>query len=263
MSNEQYITFIGAGNVAWHLAPALDNAGYSVREVYSHNKRNADALVNRLYQAEVVKDLDFSLSESRFFMLAVPDDVIPEVAQEIILPDQAVLLHTSGARPMGDLTYAASDYMGVFYPLQTFSKTKKINLGEVPICIEANDKSLEQDLLSMGRTISNKVIKIDSEHRKSLHVGAVFACNFTNHLLKISQDILNKHHLDFTLLGPLIVETINKSLELGPANAQTGPAKRHDFETLDSHMEVLKRDEDLTEIYRLITQHIIDTYPQE
>src|SRR5688572_7979123 len=121
------VTFIGSGNVAWHLAPALDNAGYSVREVYSRNHKHAEALVGRLYQGDVKANLDFSTSNSSLFIIAVSDDAIQEIVQEIILPDDAILVHTSGSQPLSVLGYAATLNTGVFYPLQTFSKAKKID----------------------------------------------------------------------------------------------------------------------------------------
>lgn len=260
MSNNNYVSFIGAGNLAWHLAPALDNAGYPVKEVCSTSSKSSKALVNRLYQAEVNEGYDFSNSPSQYFIIAVPDDVISEIAREIILPEHAILLHTSGAKSIDLLSYAASEHIGVFYPLQTFSKQKKVDLTHVPICIEAEDSATEKLLYTMGKAISRKVLHVNSGDRKALHVAAVFACNFVNHFMKISEDILAGSKLDFDLLHPLIAETINKSFELGPGKSQTGPARRHDFETLDKHMEFLNKNEAVAEIYRMVSQHIIDSY---
>lgn len=256
------ISFIGSGNVAWHLAPALENAGHVVREVYSRSSKNASKLVDRLYQAEVKEDLDFSGSNSEIFIISVSDDAIDEVAQEIVLPEDALVVHTSGAKSIGILGYTASEFIGVFYPLQTFSKSKKVNFEDIPICIEAEDPETEKALKSLAKSISKKVVTIDSADRKTLHVAAVFACNFTNHCMAIAEDILKANKMDFDLLKPLIIETLNKSFELGPHNAQTGPAKRHDFETLDSHMEYLGNNERLAELYRLFSQHIVDMHPR-
>jgi predicted short-subunit dehydrogenase-like oxidoreductase (DUF2520 family) len=110
--------------------------------------------------------------------------------------------------------------------------------------------------------MSKQVTQISSEDRKALHIAAVFASNFTNHLLTLSKEILEANQLNFEMVKPLIVETINKSLSIGPDNAQTGPAKRGDMEILDRHMEFLQHDETLAEIYRLISQHIINKYSE-
>src|SRR6187455_2210884 len=120
------VSFIGSGNLAWHLAPALDNVGYTVKEVYSQDPKHARALVGRLYQADVKSSLDFSTSSSEVFIIAVSDDAIQDIVQEIILPDDSILVHTSGSQPLSLLGYAATQNTGVFYPLQTFSKAKKV-----------------------------------------------------------------------------------------------------------------------------------------
>ena len=257
------ISFIGSGNLAWHLAPALDNAGYVVKEVFSRNARHAEALTGRLYQAEVKATLDFSTSPSSIFIIAVNDESISEIAREIILPDDAVLVHTSGSIPLTDLQFAATPNVGVFYPLQTFTKKKKVDFKQTPIFIESVNQETEMVLTTLAKVISNQVRKIASEERKALHVAAVFASNFTNHMLAISEDIMNQNGLEYDWLKPLILETINKSLQVDPKEAQTGPAKRGDLEILERHLAFLQDDPPTAEIYKILSQHIIDKYKPE
>jgi len=263
MAASFFVSFIGSGNLAWHLAPALDNAGYAVREVYSQNPNHAEALTERLYQAEVKATLDFSTSDSKIFVIAVSDDAISDIAREIILPEDAILVHTSGSQPITELQYAATPHLGVFYPLQTFSKSKKVDFKDIPIFIESHTSEAEETMMQMAKGISKEVRKIGSEDRKALHVAAVFASNFSNHMLTVAKDIMQQNSLDYDWLKPLITETINKSMHLGPDLAQTGPAKRGDLNILDSHLEFLQGDDSVAEIYKVISQHIIDTYYQE
>lgn len=254
------LTFIGSGNLAWHLAPALDNTDYAVREVYSRSRKNAEALVSKLYEAEAKDSLDFSDSHSEIFIMSVPDDKIEEISQKIILPDSATLIHTSGSKPLNSLGYAPTPRIGVLYPLQTFTKGRKVNLKEVPFFIEGEDSETEKILLKMAKVVSKEVHVLSSDKRFMLHLSAVFSSNFTNHMLSIAETIMRQNKLEYGWLKPLIAETINKSLEIGPSQAQTGPARRGDLEVLDKHMESLKKDEPLQEIYRLISQHILDKY---
>jgi predicted short-subunit dehydrogenase-like oxidoreductase (DUF2520 family) len=254
------VSFIGSGNVAWHLAPALDNTDFAVREVYSRNPAHAAALVDKLYEADVKTSLDFSDSPSNIFIIAVPDDAIQSIVQEIILPDEAILVHTSGSQPLSALGYAAIPGIGVFYPLQTFSKSKKVDFADVPIFVESENPGTEKVLLAMAKAISKNVHQVTSQERKAMHVAAVFASNFTNHMLLIAQQIMKENNLNFDWLKPLIAEMINKSISIGPEQAQTGPARRGDFEILDRHMEFLQNDEQRAEIYKVISQHIIDRY---
>jgi len=254
------VSFIGSGNLAWHLAPALDNVGYVVKEVYSRNPKHSEALTGRLYQAEVKATLDFSTSSSTIFIIAASDDSIQDIAREIILPEEAYLIHTSGSQPLTSLQFAATINTGVLYPLQTFTKNKRIEFKDIPLFIESNNEETEAVLMPLAKALTTKVRKIKSEERKALHVAAVFASNFTNHMLTLSKSIMEDNGLNFDLLKPLISETINKSLSEDPESTQTGPAKRGDLEILDRHMEFLQEDETLSEIYKLVSQSIIDKY---
>jgi predicted short-subunit dehydrogenase-like oxidoreductase (DUF2520 family) len=257
------VTFVGSGNLAWHLAPALDNTDFAVREVYSRNPKHAAALVDKLYQAQIISSLDFTASKSKIFIIASSDDSIQDIAEEITLPQNSILVHTSGSQPLSILGYASSLNIGVLYPLQTFTKNRKVEFKEVPFFIESENAATEKILMTMAKAISKRVYKISSEERKALHVAAVFASNFTNHMLTLAKDIASDNKIDFELLKPLIVETINKSLTIGPENAQTGPAKRGDLEILDKHMEFLGKEETIAEIYKIISQDIVDRYDSD
>lgn len=256
------ISFIGSGNLAWHLAPALENAGYSVKEVYSKNPKHAAALVGRLYQAHVNISLDFSASPSKIFIIAASDDSILQIARDIVLPEDAIVVHTSGSQPLSLLDDSAVSNTGVFYPLQTFSKAKKVSFQDIPIFVESETSDTEKVLVKMAKAISKKVTRINSNERKALHIAAIFASNFSNHMLTIARSIAVENSLDFNLLKPLIAETLNKSLEIGPEKSQTGPAVRGDFEILERHMEFLKENPELAEIYKIVSQHIIDSSDQ-
>src|SRR5689334_13795538 len=167
-----FVSFIGSGNLAWHLAPALDNTDFAVGEIFSRNPAHAEALVGKLYEADIKVSLDFSDSPSRIFVIATPDEAIREIAREIILPDDAILVHTSGSQPLSLLGYAATPNTGVFYPLQTFSKSKKLDFNDIPIFIESENNDTEKVLVSMAKAITKKVFKISSQDRKALHVAA-------------------------------------------------------------------------------------------
>ena len=258
------ISLIGSGNVAWHLAPALENAGYGVFEVFGRTPKKVKALVSRLYEAEVKTNLDFSTSKSMVFIIASSDTAVQEIAQEIILPNEdSILIHTSGSLSAGVLSYAATEHIGILYPLQSFSKEKEINFSEVPICVEGESSFSLGVLMELGKAISSKVVTINSDQRMALHLAAVFANNFVNHFMGVAGDILKENKLEESLIYPLVKETLSKAADLGAKAAQTGPAKRHDFQTLDRHLEYLKNNDELAEVYRIISQHIVDSYPLE
>jgi predicted short-subunit dehydrogenase-like oxidoreductase (DUF2520 family) len=265
------IAFIGSGNVASHMAIAMESAGHFVSEVYSRDPQHARRLVSMLYDARLNPDLNFDESEAELFILAVPDDAIEDVVKQLVLPENAMLAHTSGSKSLAELQKWVEIYSdvdlrtGVVYPLQTFSKnTDPISFEELPLCIEANDKETEEILVALGQTMSKIVYLVNSQERKVLHVAAVFACNFTNYLLGIARDITDTESLDFDLLRPLIQETFRKALSSQhPALVQTGPARRGDLSVLDMHLDYLSNKPEWLELYEVLTDSIQKRYATE
>ena len=156
------------------------------------------------------------------------------------------------------LKRSATPRVGVFYPLQTFSKHHPLDFHQVPICLESEDSDTLYKLTKLAKSISGHVALLNSQERRVLHVAAVFASNFTNHMLRMAETLAEAHQLDYELLKPLIEETIRKSLATSPEQAQTGPAVRGDARTIKQHQAFLKKfDPDYAKVYRVITQHIV------
>ena len=248
------ITLIGSGNVATHLAAALKNAGHAIVQVFSRDMQNA-ALLAYHVKSEAIDNLDAVNSETDLFIIAVKDDTIEDIAQKLAQYGR-LIVHTSGATPLKILTdYTANS--GVFYPLQTFSKTKELDFMTVPLCIEGEDEQITNQLKELARTISNNVYQVNSDQRKILHLAAVFACNFPNYLYYAAGKLLQQHSLDFNLLRPLILETAEKVQDHLPADVQTGPAIRKDEKTMTAHLQLLQDNPELVLLYTELSQLII------
>ncbi len=246
------IGFVGAGNVAWHLAQDLEKAGHFVPVMYSQNQENARILASQLYDTQVLENLDFSEWELDLLILAVSDDALKLVAQMLVVQENTIVVHTSGSQPMDVLDILGDDF-GVIYPLQTFTKEKGIDLSDTPFCIEAINTKVHEVLFSVAKSLSNKVLVLPSEQRKSLHLAAVFANNFTNHMLFWAKTISDAEGLDFQLFKPLVKETVEKAFLMMPELAQTGPARRGDQKTIASHLALLENNPELTALYKSLS----------
>lgn len=253
------ISLIGAGNVAWHLGQILEKQGHQILEVFSKNFENAEKLTRKLQDTIPQNHLDFSKSKSELFILAVKDDIFLEALEKLKLPLNTIVVHTSGSQNLDILTKAKEKNnikIGVFYPLQTFSKHKDIDFTNIPFCIEGEDKATSQKLFNLAQDLSESVQFITSEQRQFLHLSAVFACNFSNHMFTISKRLLEKEAMSFDLLKPLIQETLEKAFKTNPQTAQTGPAQRGDIKTIEKHLNLIE-DATYDEIYRLISKSIM------
>lgn len=254
------IAIIGTGNVAWHLGEAFENAGHTITEVYGRTLAKANSISERLYATVPLKELDFSESEAEVFVMAVSDEAIPDFADAVILPEKAILVHTSGSVSLDVLAYSSAQYTGIFYPLQSFSKHRKMDISDVPILLESDDREVMKRLKQLAKTLSPFCYEVNSKDRLAIHVAAVFASNFTNHMVRIAEEVMHRQGLDVEMLKPLLIEQVSKCLDMGARQAQTGPAARGDISTLESHHQFLSYNEGFAEIYRVVSQDIMDSF---
>lgn len=245
------ITVIGSGNVAQHLIKAF--AKSELVEIVQVYARKKEALSSLIEFDKITSDFE-ELQESDLYIIAVSDKAIADVSKQLPFQNR-IVVHTSGAASLDVLD--AKNRKGVFYPLQTFSKNKEIDFSIVPLCLEAENTFDFRVLETVAKSISNAVFAINSDQRKALHVAAVFVNNFTNHLYHIGKEICGEHQVPFEILRPLIQETAEKINTLDPVDAQTGPAKRNDTNTIAAHLDYLTN-ENQKNIYKLITKSIQD-----
>jgi predicted short-subunit dehydrogenase-like oxidoreductase (DUF2520 family) len=250
------IVLLGSGNVATQLALALKAIGEEIVQVYSPNVVNAKALAD-VVKAVAIDDLAQAEQQADLYIISVKDDAIEDVAKGLNSVT-GLVVHTSGTTDVKVLLGQVKR-AGVFYPLQTFSKSRNVSFKHIPICLEAD----EQDLIllrALAGKLSSKVYELDGEKRKVLHLAAVFACNFPNHLYALANQILQKHNLDFDIVRPLIAETADKVMVNLPDNVQTGPAIRGDERTMDKHLKMLSNLPELQEIYQTLSNSIKITH---
>ena len=228
------VAIFGNGNVATHLHTAFIAAAQVT--VSKHPSR---MLVN-------IPDADISI-------IAVSDDAIQEVSNAMN-DRKGLIVHTSGSVSMEGLK---TNRKGVLYPLQSFTKNTSVDFSSVPFCLEVSSSNDYILLEKLVNSIGAKAYNVNSEQRKKLHLAAVFVNNFTNHMYKIGKDICDQHDVPFEILHPLIHETANKITAISPEDAQTGPAKRNDNQTIQSHLEQLNLHQQ--ELYSLITKSIQET----
>lgn len=246
----QKLSIVGLGNVGSHLLEAFMKESIHVTHVYSRSEP-ADHV---LHEAEWINDPS-ELPSGQLVIVCVPDDIISSILEKI--PTDCPVAYTSGSVNISSLPQR--EELGVFYPLQTFTKGSPINIFEVPFFIEGNDPNFASKLFDLAWTISRNVNYASSEDRKKLHLAAVFINNFTNHLAHISKTYLEQEELDFDYLKPLLKETARKLESQDPISIQTGPARRKDQEIISEHIEALENPVH-KEIYRLISKSIHQTY---
>lgn len=247
------IVILGSGNVATHLTYALKKAGYHIKQVFSRNLAHAKHLAEGI-GAEPIDDLYYITTEADVYIIAVKDEAIAEVAATLRLRNK-ILLHTSGSIDI-EVLKPYSSSCGVIYPLQTISKNIPLDFSKVPLILEFSNQETKAEIMNLAFKLSPLIHEYNSAQRKSLHLGAVIACNFSNYLYAIAHDFLTEQSVDFGLLKPLIAETANKINTHNPRDVQTGPAVRRDEIIIHKHLELLKSHPDWQQLYRLLSDGI-------
>lgn len=249
------IALIGAGNVATHLGKVLKEKGYEVCQVYSRTEQSAAAL-GTLLDCAYTTSLEDVTAEAELYIVSVKDAVLQDLIPVLVKRNpQALFVHTAGSMPQSVWEGHAVRY-GVLYPMQTFSKQREVDFGQIPCFVESNSEEDVQLLKDIASALSEKVYEASSEQRKSLHLAAVFTCNFTNHMYVLAAELLKKYGLPFEAMLPLIDETARKVHELEPLAAQTGPAVRYDENVIDEHLRMLADEPQMLELYREISENI-------
>lgn len=246
------IFVIGTGNVAYSLVPALKSAGHNIVGVYGRSRANAEALAG-LHGLVPVTDTSKITPHADMYIICTADKgIVPTAA---VLKTKNMVIHTSGSTDINILKRFFRN-CGVMYPVQTFTKGRQIDFKNVPLLIEASDEMTKHKIEELAQSLSPDVRSMTSAQRRCLHLSAVFACNFTNHIIAASKVLMAESDVDFDLLRPLIDETLSKALESDPILGQSGPAVRNDTAILNMHLEMLNSHPTLKKIYSYASESI-------
>lgn len=247
------IVLIGSGNVAAVLGRKFKASGHTIAQIFSRNASAASALAYE-FNSESTNYKSMVTKKADVYLIAVADAAIAEIVDELRLPGK-VVAHTAASVPM-EILKTVTEHYGVFYPLQSLRK-EMTALPDIPVFFDGSDAFAKEKLQSLALSIANvKVVQAGDDDRLKLHVAAVIVSNFTNHLYVLAEDYCKQEGLDFKQLLPLIKETAARLEITSPTLAQTGPAIRHDKETIEKHLELLKNHPQLKSLYVLLTESI-------
>ena len=246
------LVLIGAGNLGFNFYNEFsNNKNIDLIQWYS---RSLNTIKFAKKNTSIIDDLE-NIKKADIYIVCVNDDSIKNIIKQINL--KGLIVHTSGFCSIKEID--SKKRRGVFYPVQTFIKSRKISFKNIPICIEAEDRKDLKKLIQLSNYINAKAYEINSEKRKVIHLAAVFVNNFSNHLYSIAQELLDSNKISFNIFHSIIRETTEKVLEIGPEKSQTGPAKRGDKKTIEEHEKFLTNKE-YKKLYLIITQLIEKKY---
>ncbi len=249
------VVIIGAGNIAFHLTYRFIDTGISIIQIFNRNKEHAAAIGTPFHIPITNKPSEINI-DGDVYIISVSDDAIVDISEKLkTFIGNKLVVHTSGAVDSHVLKSYFVNYGG-FYPLQTFTRTILPDFSKIPILITSNSSENLKFLKKLALTISNAVFEENDLQRLQYHLAAVIANNFTNHLFAKAFNFLLENKLNPEVILPLIDETVRKIHQADPGSIQTGPAKRGDIHTIESHLKLLEQQSSLKKIYIDISNSI-------
>jgi len=220
------IAIIGAGSVGTNLHHALERKGIRAELVHGRPITADPTPIYPVPQADV-------------YIYTIADHALREVVAKIDAP-KSLHLHTSGTMPI-EVFGSDKPHAGILYFLQSFSREVLIDdWSAIPCFIEGRNIDDIAAIYSLAQTLTIRIYEANQHDRERLHIAGVFANNYTNLMYRIAEQVLQDTQLPFEALLPLIDHTAAKVHTMKPADAQTGPAKRHDEAVINHHLEILK-----------------------
>jgi len=247
------VAIIGTGNVAFVLGRLIKNAGHTIVQVSGRNQAQAVLLAEELNSKATT--IDEVSAEADIYIIAVSDKAIAEIASQLKLRDK-IVVHTAGG-VSADVLKPASENYGVLYPLQSIRK-ENTQLPVIPLLTDGCNNRVRELLVAFAQSLSSVTGIANDEQRLALHIAAVFASNFSNYMYTLAKSFCDKEHVLFNYLLPLIEETALRLKHYSPEKMQTGPAIRGDINTVNKHIDVLKKYPGLQNIYKTLSESIMN-----
>jgi predicted short-subunit dehydrogenase-like oxidoreductase (DUF2520 family) len=246
------IVLIGSGNVATVLGRKSLAAGHRIVQVYSPNGSHANVLAIRLgtsstsYISSIEKKADLMI-------IALQDESVSTFVKDLGRINFLVV-HTAGALSINEIRNTSASF-GVLYPLQSLRREIEI-IPPLSILVDGNDQKTKAHLKKFASTIAETVLEADDNTRLKYHLAATIVNNFTNHLFAAAESFCKKENISFTVLQPIMEETVMRLRNVSPAAAQTGPALRNDLQSLEKHRMLLKEYPFILRLYEIFTEEI-------
>lgn len=247
-------SIIGTGNIAWFFGNRLVTGRHHCTGVYSRNpaasKELAEALLSdRFDEISEVRDGDADIC-----LLAVSDIAIGQIAANLSFK-KTMLIHTAGAVDLESIKTAAKD-RAVLWPVYSILRSNPPAHRNIPCAWEASSPKAERYILSIGHAITDQLFEAKYEQRKWLHLAAVMSNNFITHLIAICEQVCTDNELPFSTLMPIIEQTFARIKHSSAQNVQTGPAIRHDTNTIQEQMALLNKHPHWQRVYEAISDSI-------
>ncbi|MFC5552170.1 Rossmann-like and DUF2520 domain-containing protein [Massilia aerilata] len=236
------LNIVGAGHVGRALGRLFATRGvFAVQDVLTRSGGSAQAAAAFIGAGRSV-DAIVALRPASVWMLAVSDDRIAEVAQQLaasVAMKDAVVFHCSGAKASAELEAlrAAGAFVASVHPVRSFADPAQVAAAfDGTFCGVEGDGQALALLVPAFEAIGARVVPIDASAKTVYHAASVFASNYLTTVLDAALRAYQAAGIPAAaareLARPLATETLANVFRLGPEMALSGPIARGDTATV-------------------------------
>ncbi|HSP13267.1 MAG TPA: DUF2520 domain-containing protein [Thermoanaerobaculia bacterium] len=236
---------VGGGRAAWAFGSAWRRIGWPISGVWLREESHSH-IAELLETARL--DIEDLAGDAEVILVGVSDRSIPDVAKAIP-PTDAIIFHASGA--MQSIRDGFS-----LHPLKTLAVVgAPSDLSGALIVFEGNHRKTAKLIV---KAIGARFAEISAEQKPLYHAAAVFGANYVAALLDIAQQIMADAGVTDVRadLAALARSAIDNWVAHEDDTRFTGPASRGDLETIRRHMNALRNQPRLAELYEILAEHI-------
>jgi predicted short-subunit dehydrogenase-like oxidoreductase (DUF2520 family) len=260
---------VGCGKVGTVLGRELQNAGYVAVGLADVSEKALQDAAQQLRVANTSSDPARVTRLADIVFITTPDgdieDTCRTIAEEDGFKKGTVVVHASGALPSTVLSSAKSSgvFIGSMHPLQSIASRDAVNAFQgITFSIEG-EVAAREAMAQIADDLGATHLVIETAHKSLYHAAASIACNYLVTLEGAAFELMEETGIArddiFTVLGPLIHETLKNIENVGPVRALTGPIARGDVETVKRHLqEIESKKPKWFSMYKLLGLHTLD-----
>jgi predicted short-subunit dehydrogenase-like oxidoreductase (DUF2520 family) len=211
-------------------------------------------------------DWGLALTDHTLVLIAVPDDVIGDVARTLAETGEVTpahtILHTSGALDRTALAplHGKAGGLGSFAPVQTVADpaTAADRLRGAYVIVEGDLRAVTAGK-QLAEVLQMKPLELSPQAKVAYHVGAVTVANLGVALQAVAERVAEAGGVPAAdaakIYLPLWRGMVANLEAMGAVQSLTGPLRRGDADTIRKHLTVLRGVE--REVYLALAQEAL------
>ncbi|WP_444914391.1 Rossmann-like and DUF2520 domain-containing protein [Microbulbifer sp. TRSA007] len=244
----QSLNIIGAGRLGKTLGRLWQESGvFGVQSIYNRSLESGQSACRFIGAGNAVDSLS-AMPSADLWLIGCIDSEIAIFAQRLadsgLVDERTIIFHCSGALSSKELAPLRPALIASAHPVHSFAEpeTSLQTFAKTSVAVEGDSHAVEVISVAFA-AIGCETLAIDPLNKSLYHAGSVIASNYLTTLMDLSLQSFAAAGIErdsaLRLLAPIVSQTLQNNLTLGPERSLTGPIARGDVETVGAQVESL------------------------